>query len=357
MRTEICFCGLNIQRTLNKLSQNYVLFDVKRQGKTCQITVETAVAKQIVAYLEEKCYNVVEIKKIGASSAIERFQRHFVLLAAVVLGIVALVFSSKICWKICVDGDYSEQEVLVALDGLDVRQGSWLSGFQTDVLENKLAVRLDAMYAVVHRKGSVLYVNAVKRKQTDRPIDVHSRRDIVATQGGTVVELLCEQGTPAVSVGDTVCQGDVLVWGLRTFNDGTTEEVYALGNVVLQQSCSAFAEFDGTVTETVDSGRTFCANSVWLFGKNYGKRPPFESYRTESETFCIFPLNVTVERVVYYETQTVTRSAQLAEAVDELKRKALQQATELANFAVESVVFEVQSNGVKAIVLGSTQIN
>lgn len=348
---------MNVGRTLNKLSQKYALFNVERQGKNCKITVDSAVAKQIVAYLEEKCYNVVEVKKIGASSVVEGLQRHFLLVVIAVLGVVALVALSQFCWKIDVCGDFSEHEVLSALESCGVQKGCWLSGFDTDVLENQLSVKLNAMYAVVHRKGSVLHVNAVKTKQIGTPVDMHSRRDIVATVSGKVLRLFCEQGTPAVSVGNTVSKGDVLILGLRAFNDGTSEEVYALGSVVVQQSCSAFVEFCGTVTETVDTGRTFCANSVRLFGKNYGKQPPFQSYRAESTKTQLFPLNLTVEKTIYYETQQVTRSAEIAEVLDELKAQALQKATEQANFVVQSVVFSVQSNGVVATVYGETQIN
>ncbi len=356
-RTQIVFCGLNIGCTLNKLSRKYMLFDVERQGTKCKITVDTTVAKQIVAYLEEKCYNVVEIRKLGASCLSEIFQRHFVLFALLAVGLIVLAVSSEFCWKIQIVGDYSEGEVASALQSFGVQKGCSLRSFDADVLENRLAVKLDAMYAVVHRKGSALYVNVVKKKQADSPVDLHSRRDVVASCGGVVVELFCEQGTPIVAVGDSVNKGDVLISGQRIFNDGTSEDVYALGKVVLLQSCSAFAEFDGTVTETVDTGRTFCANDIWLFGKNYGRKPSFSSYRTERETVSLFPLNINVERVVYHETQNVTRSAQLSERLDDLKKQALQQATEQATFQIKYVVFKVENQGVTAIVFGETQIN
>lgn len=357
LRTEISFCGLNLGRTLNVLAQRYVLFEVEKHGQSCRITVDSALSGQIVAYLEEKCYNVVDVRKIGASRLSEEIQRHFVLAIFVVVGIALLAFCSTFCLKIQVEGDYSRQEVLSALEYFGVKSGSSLSNVDVDVLENGLAVKLDAMYAVVHHKGSVLYVNVVKKKQIDSPVDVHSRRDVTATCSGTVVKVFCEQGTPCVSVGDVVQKGDVLICGLRTFNDGTSEDVYALGTVVLQQSCTAFAEFFGTVTETVDTGRTFCANSVQLFGKNYGKQPPFSAYRAESTKTQLFPLNLSVEKTIYYETQTVTRKVEIAEVLDALKKQALQKATEQANFVVQSVVFSVQSNGVVATVFGETQIN
>ena len=54
----------------------------------------------------------------------------------------------------------------------------------------------------------MVYVNAVKRKEIDAPIDMTKRRDIVATRGGVVTGVLCEQGTALVKAGDIVKAGD-----------------------------------------------------------------------------------------------------------------------------------------------------
>lgn len=354
--TQISFEGLNVNRTINKLSQKYALYNVIRKGKNCKFTVKTRVAKQIVAYLEEKCYNVTEVRKIGSSGVIEYLRLHFLLPLFLIFSVVLLFASSNFCWTIEVVGDFSEEQVLHALEQCDVRVGASLYRLDTDGLENRLSTQLDAMYAVVNRKGSALFVNVVKKKQADSPVDMHARRDIFATCDGKVTYLLCEQGTAAVKVGDEVKNGDVLIFGFRTYNDGTTADVYALGRVVIQQSCSAFVAFDGVATETVETGNVFAANYVVLFGKSYGKVPPFESFRTERKQVRLFPLNLTVERVIFYETKLQTKTVTLEECAEQLKAQALFEATSKAQFTVKYVSYQV-NGGVLATVFGETEIN
>lgn len=356
-RTRINFEGLNLGRTLNYLAQKYALYDVVRQGKNCQVTVESRAVRQIVAYLQEKCYNITAIQKLGGSFAISFFKKHFLIPVFLVLAVAAIAFSSNFCWKIEITGDFGKEEVLEALNQCDVRVGSNLFGFSADKLENSLSNQLDAMYAVVNRKGSALYVNAVKKKQIDAPVDMHKRRDIVATENGKVQYLLCEQGTALVKVGDVVKKGDVLIAGLRSFNDGTTSDVYALGRVVLELSCSSFAKFTGTVTETVETGNVFTSDSVVLFGKSYGKLPPFETFRVESTEMQLFPLNLTIRRNTYYETQQVTKTVTIFECLDELKGQALQSALQKAEFTVKYTLYTVTERGVTATVYGEAEIN
>lgn len=355
-RVKITFEGLNLNRTVLALSQKYVLYNVERNGRNCQITVDAKVFRQAVAFLKERCYNITNIQKIGWNSAFYFVKGHFLLPIFAVLAIFALFFASNICLKVEVSGDYTSQEVFDALSNCNVGVGSSLFGFSADKLENKLCTQLDAMYAVVTRKGSALYVNAVKRKSINAPIDLNTRRDIVATASGKVVQLLCEQGTAAVKVGDFVEKGDVLIVGQRVFNDGTSTDVYALGKIVLQPFAEAYQEFGGTVVETVETGNTFCANAVVLFGKSYGKLPPFESYRKKETETKLSPLNLTVKRVVYYETQEVTKSATIFECLEELKSQALQLAMQQADFSVKSVSYRVTESGVYATVFGEIEI-
>lgn len=355
-KVRICFCGLNFCRTLCALSRQFTVSDIVRDGKNCEITVDSKVLPQVVAFLKERCYNITKIRKIGIYSVLDFFKRHFILPIVFAVAVVALLLSSEFCLKVEVCGDYPSEEVVAALNDCGVYVGSDLFGFSADLLENSLATRLDAMYAVVTRKGSVLYINAVKRKTVEEPVDMHSRRDIIASCGGTVISFLCEQGTPAVKVGDEVKKGDVLIYGLRSFNDGSAEEVYALGKITLQQTATGFAEFVGTVTETVDTGNVFTADSVVLFGKSYGNASPFEHYRTEEHSVSLSPLNLTITRVTYFEVQTVTKQVTVEQCLDKLKADAYNAAVANAEFFVSDVTYKVTEKGVYATVYGKTEI-
>ncbi|MBQ8433259.1 MAG: sporulation protein YqfD, partial [Clostridia bacterium] len=57
-----------------------------------------------------------------------------------------------------------------------------------------------------------------------------------------------------VKVGDFVKKGDVLIQGVRHFNDDTTQDVYAIGKVVVVKSVTAFAPYTGTKTVLEPTG-------------------------------------------------------------------------------------------------------
>ncbi|MBR1955283.1 MAG: sporulation protein YqfD, partial [Clostridia bacterium] len=266
--TKITFCGLNVARLLNYLCKSGLnVLSVTKCGQTCTVVVNHRDKKRLLDVLNDRCYTVTQVQNFGGTTCLTFAKRHFVLLVAILLMVVGCGILSNHCCKIVVTGDVDADIVVAQMDTLGVNVGANLKDVNIDHLENALATRLDVMYAVVTRKGAVLYVDTIAKKQIDAPIDMHKRRDIVATCDGVVQSVLCEQGTPIVKVGDVVKAGDVLIEGTRRFNDDTREDVYALGKVVLVQSVSAFVPYTGTKTELQPTGNCQTFTQVVLFGK------------------------------------------------------------------------------------------
>ena len=354
---KITFEGLNVARFVARLTASGTsLLSVERQGKRWTIEVPATRAKQTLALLREKCYNITNIDYVGVSAAVRFVKRRFVLPLVCLLCVVLLLISSQFCFRIVVAGDYDTEVVKTALSNAGVKIGTNLSRIDVGTLENTLANDVGAMYAVVTRTGSVLYVNVVAGKQIDPPVDMSKRRDIVATRSGTVTAVLCEQGNPLVKVGDYVKEGDVLIEGRRVFNDGTSSDVYALGRVTLQLTATGFAEYNGQRTVTVETGETFTCTGVILFGKQYSRACPFESYTVSTVVTKLQPLNLQICKNIYRETRTVTVSATLEECKEELQAKAYDAAMSKCNFQVLDVVYTVSANGVTATLYGEAQI-
>ena len=354
---KITFEGLNVSRFVAQLtSKGISILSVERQGKRWTIEVPAARAKQTLALLREKCYNILNIDYIGVSATAKFVKNRFVLPIICLLCVAVLLISSQFCFRIEVAGDFDSEVVKTALGNAGVRIGSNLSRIDVGVLENTLANDIGAMYAVVTRSGSVLYVNVVAKKQIDPPVDMTKRRDIIATRDGTVTAVLCEQGNPLVKVGDYVKAGDVLIEGRRVFNDGSSNDVYALGRVTLQLTATGFAQYNGQRTVIVETGEVFTCTGVILFGKQYCRACPFESYIVSTVITKLQPLNLQICKNTYRETRTVTVSATIDECMEELKAKAYESAMSKCNFEVLDVVYETSANGVTATLYGEAQI-
>ena len=354
---KITFEGLNVSRFVTRLtSDGTPVLSVERQGKTWTIEVPSSYAKHTVAQLNEKCYNITKIDYVGASAALRFVKKRFVLPLVCLLCVALLLISSQFCFRIEVTGDFDSETVKTALNNAGVHVGANIAGIDVGVLENTLANDVGAMYAVVTRSGSVLYVNVVAKKEIEPPVDMSKRRDIVATRSGTVTSVLCEQGNPLVKVGDKVKAGDVLIEGKRVFNDGTSADVYALGRVTLQLTTTGFAKFTGQRSVTVETGETFSCTGVVLFGKQYSRACPFENYTLTTVVTKLQPLNLQICKNVYRETRTVTVAATLEECLEELKAQAYEAAMSNCNFEVLDVVYQSSAQGVTATLYGQAQI-
>ncbi len=354
---KVTFCGLNLSRLLNALcKQDVQILSLTKCGQTCSITVKRHQRKLLLSVLNERCYTVVKVENFGFVAQIDVVKRHVVLALAVVLLVVSCGVLSNYCGKIVVTGDVEKDVVMEQMRLLGVDVGVNLSQLNVDNLENALATNLNVAYAVVKRKGSVLYVDTIAKKQIDTPIDMRQRRDIVATCDGVVESLLCEQGNPIVKVGDAVKKGDVLIVGERVFNDGTKVDAYALGKVVLLQSVSAFAPYVGTKAQLQPTGNSVTFTQVVLFGKTYGKSCNYDRYQMETQSVFLYPLNLQIQRVTYYEMAEVTMQATFDECLMDLTQQSLKLALNRCDFVVLSTQFVTNAMGVTAILQGRREI-
>ena len=355
--TKVTFCGLNVARLLNYLCKSGLnVLSVTKCGQTCTVVVAHRDKKRLLDVLNDRCYTVTQVQNFGGTTCLTFAKRHFVLLVAILLMVVGCGILSNHCCKIVVTGDVEADVVLAQMDTLGVNVGANLKDVNIDHLENALATRLDVMYAVVTRKGAVLYVDTIAKKQIDAPIDMHKRRDIVAIRDGVVQSVLCEQGTPVVKGGDVVKIGDVLIEGTRRFNDDTCEDVYALGKVVLVESVSAFVPYTGTKTELQPTGNCQTFTQVVLFGKTYGKVCNYTNYQVETKSTYLHPLNLCVQRVTYHEMALVTVKATFDECLPQLTQQSLQLAQSKCNFVVTNTQFVTSNGGVTAILQGQREL-
>jgi len=353
----ITFEGLNVNNFLNNLcKQNITVSGVEKRGRQCILQVSAIHSQKVVAQLKERCYNILDIRYTGAAFGLRFAKTHFVLIICMLLCIALIAAASQICLKIEVKGDYDYNLVCEALGRAGVKVGRSFVGFNPDVVENFVASNLDAMYAVVNRRGSVLYVNVVSAKQIDEPIDMSKRRDITATVSGVVTSALCEQGNLLVKVGDIVSVGDVLVEGRRVYNDGTSRDVYALGRITIRQTAEGKAEFSGYKTEMQKTGNSYCSVGVVLFGKEYGNTCKYDSYVKETSYSYLQPLNLALAHNTYYETREVTVGCTIGECMDELREQAYAEALKNCNFTPQDVAYSTEGGTVKATLIAITEI-
>lgn len=348
----VAFEGLNVAAVLTHFFvQKIPLYNVERHGKQCKLTVSSDSVDEVVAYLQKKCYNV-QVEKVGVAAALDFCGRRFVALLVAVAFVCAVCLANNFCLRIVVDGDVDRANVLAVLAENGVKVGCNLTKLDVDKTENALARMPDVVYAVVNRVGSTLYVQIVRSKHTETPVDLHKRHDIVSTADGEVTEVVCLVGTPCVAVGDKVAKGTALILGKRIYGDETTEDVYAMGRVTIKVSRSVYVPYSGVVTEERDTDQTFATNYVVLFGREYGKACPFELYRRTDTVTTLQPWNIRIVHANFVRVEHVAVPTPIEQVAETLKQQAATQLGSECDFEIAEITYDVTPSGITATAYG-----
>lgn len=110
------------------------------------------------------------------------------------------------------------------------------------------------MYCLLDVEGCRLYVTVIERESAPPVVDLNQPVDLVSEYDGVLTRLLTVSGTPAVNVGDRISKGQVIISGVRTYNDGTTAPVRAMGEAWATVECTGEAVFSETKTVLEETG-------------------------------------------------------------------------------------------------------
>lgn len=335
--------GLNHAKLMNDLTKSGVR--IKKVDKTAQnkisFTVPAKDGEKVVDYIQKKCYNILASRPVGLKSVSALIKAHLVAALAVVLAFLALFVAGNFCFSIKIETTKDAENVKALLSEYGVKIGRNLSTLNYDSLENYLVNNIDGIsYAIIDIRGSTLTVKLIDSVTTGEVVDYTKRRDVVATQNGVITRIVCRSGTPRVKPGDTVKTGQVLIAGVKTYPDGSTEPVRAEGEVYATVTCGYSVEFSPVGVEYVRTGQTQTQVILYLFecAAKSKSEPKFARYETEKEYYTLFPLAIKVEFLTLYELEAKVVSYTFNERYPVLVAEAEKQARQNADFEVKEVL-------------------
>lgn len=358
--------GLNTEKNLNFLCGNGIcLYEVKKINKKQYfVTVPFKERKKLIALLKNRCYNIKLIKSGGFLGFLEKIKTRFVLAALVFAAFCGLFVASRFVWDIEVNGDADAAAVLAVLEEKGIKKGCPLSRINIDETENFLSSRIESsMYCLLDVEGCRLYVTVIERESAPPVVDLNQPVDLVSEYDGVLTRLLTVSGTPAVNVGDRISKGQVIISGVRTYNDGTTAPVRAMGEAWATVECTGEAVFSETKTVLEETGDFYYTTYIGLWGYDSipKEKKKYEFSKFEDEVFRLFPLGIRVVRRRVAELKERTVSASIEESLPALREEALRNALKNAPFKqydrVEYVTFKRDNNTVvRAIIYGDVNI-
>ena len=265
------------------------------------------------------------LRKTGAPELWRRCRRRYVLLAAALVLPLLLALGSAFIWDFAVSGNDTvpTEEILQALERCGVRVGTRGVGLDQDDLRNRVLPLLpDVVYLAVNVRGCTAHVQVVERTRPPHLYRDSDVQNIVARRDGLVTEVTALDGAAAVSPGDTVTAGQLLISGaadsprgvrlMRATGTVRARTWYTL-TVPIPLAAAERAGESGHVTRlSLDAGRRrikfYAGGSV--LGADCAK---IAEYRPAVLPFGLrLPLFLVTERTVAYDTAPARNAAEAA---------------------------------------------
>ena len=278
--------------------------------------------REIMAELDAE---VSVVERSGAPELWRRVRRRYVLLGAAALLPLVLAVSAGRIWGFEVSGNntVATPEILQALERCGVAVGTRGVGLDQDDLRNRVLPLLpDVVYLAVNVRGCTAHVQVVERTRPPHLYRDSDVQNIVAVRDGLVTEVTALDGAAAVSPGDTVTAGQLLISGaadsprgvrlMRATGTVRARTWYTL-TVPIPLAAAERAGESGHVTRlSLDAGRRrikfYAGGSV--LGEDCAK---IAEYRPAVLPFGLrLPLSLVTERVTAYDTVPARNAAEAA---------------------------------------------
>lgn len=178
--------------------------------------------------LRRKCHvNIRVVKKHDIKFLFARYRRNYSIFAGFVAAFLLMFIASRFVWSIEIDGNhiYTQEAVLKFLEEQGVTTGDKVKDIDTENIEKVIKNELPQITWVnVRIEGNVLKVS-IDESKADELKSENIDGNIISEYSGIVEYIITRSGTPRVTVGDEVSEGDILVENILYVPDDYEENI------------------------------------------------------------------------------------------------------------------------------------
>lgn len=324
--------GLNQERALNSISQKIKIFNIKRENQnTCQLEVEYSNKKQLLTFLKEENFEVLEVSAQGLKWKLKNFLTCYGLIIGIVCCAIFYTAQYSFVWRIDVVGGNASIEKEVKNHVEKQLTSRRKSKINTKNIEKKLIEYFDEVSsASVAIVGQSLIINI---SQSILPEEMQQNsKAIISDFDGLITDIKLIQGTLAVDVGDIVKKGDILVYPYIIDSQGEQREtspkaevwadVWLNGNEV---------HYDYYIT-TQRTGNSMTVSEVYLYDLliySSANHCNYEDYESEQSQDYLNKNNIlpfVLKKTTYFELETKQYFQEFSLVKEEIIQKAREKA-------------------------------
>lgn len=228
--------GYYIERFINICTTNKILIWNLRREKGVKLYLNVGIEdfyRAVKVAKKLKCKIKIE-KKRGIPFLLNKYRKRKIFLISLIVIMMALYVSSNYIWNIEIQIEDNLELVGIKEDieqaGLEV--GMRKKTINTQEIANKIRLKRDDLSWIgINIQGTNAIIKAVKAKEAPEIIDENEYCNIVAKRGGTITQIIAQNGTAQVKVGDKVEEGQILIQGTMEGKYTGIRYVHSLGEV------------------------------------------------------------------------------------------------------------------------------
>ena len=302
---------INAEKHINYLTKNNIIYNIKTNENIIVFCFNNKNKKLIIKYLKNNNIDIISLKKIGLFSFISK-QRAGLLLGGVVASVLWII-STFFVTNITIYGNnlYSISDIKNIVTSL--YNSSIISKANVDTSKIEQAIisqtKINSVSCII--KGSTLVINIKEELPTEQFVEGNFS-PIVSLYDGQVTSINLTQGTSAVSVGDIVKLGDILVYPFVTDSAGENKPVQPIASIVCDVWQTTTLDVYDNEIVTEKTGRVVEEKQISVFGKQIYKEQKTHDFKsfvvTEKQHYLSrFLLPIKVKTITYEETKQNTR--------------------------------------------------
>ena len=228
--------GYYIERFINICTTNKILIWNLKREKGVKLHLNIGIQdfyKAIEVAKKLKCKIKID-KKRGIPFIANKYRKRKAFLISLIIILVALYVSSNYVWniEIQIEDNLQLENIAEDIEEAGLKIGMRKSKVNVEEIVNKIRLKRDDISWIgINLKGTNAIVKAVKAKEAPEIIDEKEYSNIVAKKGGIITQIIAQNGTAQVKVGDQVEAGQVLIQGTMEGKYTGIRYVHSLGEV------------------------------------------------------------------------------------------------------------------------------
>lgn len=261
---------------------------------------------------------------------------------------------SNFIWIIeypAVDDDLSNKIFSVS-DSIGLTTGRLRSTMDTEALSTLLELNIGELsWAAVNVYGSRVTVDVRQYEMLPEKIGIDEPCNLVASNGGVVVEVVSYSGSAEVQNGDVVAPGDLLISGVVDDATGSVSIVHAMGNVTARTDYRFTETVSFEQTEPLTTGRCITVRRLTFFGLEIplyiGKTPKGDFIKSSSEaSLKIGSLEIPISYIEekWIETAEMTHYISERDAISRAREQIEKRILELGKIEIISRSEQIETD-------------